>query len=293
MFPFSTFLLCLWCAGVVAQPNPPDPLDELIGSENAFARLARERGTRPAFLDALDSNSVLFNANQPVNGYQLWLGRPDGNEGLLAWFPAVAAVAASGELGYTIGPSYYKPHNDPEPVYFGYYFSVWRRDPAGRFKVLVDAGIPRPKPAGTDWMGEVQLHDGSPLAKRMTGTGGGTEATLRDAEARLHQVAKTRPKAAYRACLAPDAWVLRPHTPVRKGRETALRWLAQSEVQGCHFTSRGSGVAAGGDLAYTYGEVRATYRRAGGAKEQPGFYVRTWRHTGTGWQLTAELLNHQ
>jgi ketosteroid isomerase-like protein len=142
-------------------------------------------------------------------------------------------------------------------------------------------------------MGEVQLLDGAPLAQRLTGTGGGTEATLRDAEARLHRAATTQPEAAYRACLAPDAWVLRPHTTVRKGREAALRWLAQPEVLACHFTSRGSGVAAGGDLAYTYGEVRVTYRRAGGAKEQPGFYVRTWRHTGAGWQLAAEVLNHQ
>jgi hypothetical protein len=46
---------------------------ELIGSENAFARQVRKRGARPAFLDALNSNSVLFSGNQPVNGYQLWL----------------------------------------------------------------------------------------------------------------------------------------------------------------------------------------------------------------------------
>ncbi len=157
----------------------------------------------------------------------------------------------------------------------------------------MDAGIPRPKPAGADWMGEVQLRDGASLAKRLAGKGGGTETALRATEARLHHLAKTQPEAAYRACLAPDAWVLRQHTTVRKSREAARRWLVQSGVQACHCTSRGAGVAGSGDLAYTYGEVRATYRQGGGEKEQPGFYVRTWRYTGTEWQLVGELLNHQ
>ncbi len=48
-----------------------------------------------------------------------------------------------------------------------------------------------------------------------------------------------------------------------------------------------------GDLAYTYGEARVTYRRAGGAKERPGFYLHTWRYTGRDWQLVGELMDYQ
>lgn len=275
---------------MVAQPDRNSPLDALIGSENAFARQAREEGTRRACLAALDRNSVLFSGNQPVNGYQLWRDRPENDEGLLAWFPAVAAVAASGELGYTIGPSYFKPHKDPGPVYFGYYFSVWHRDPAasGCWWTPAFPAPNRPEPIG--W-GRCNCWTAPPWQSIWLGRRAGRKLPCGTRKNGF----TGWPKPKWKRPAGPAS----PPAPgccaktQRSGK--AAPPCNCSPNQRCKLATsrRGAGVARDGDLAYTYGEVRATYRQAGGATEQPGFYVRTWRYTGTGWQLTAELLNHQ
>ena len=289
-------LAALLCVGPrsAAQDAHRLYLDELIGRENAFAQQATDGSTRQAFLSALDSGSVLFSGNQPVNGYRQWEGRPENKEGLLYWFPAVAGVSAGGDLGFTSGPSTYsKQRGDAEPVYYGYYFSIWRREPGGAFKLLLDAGTTRPKPQGTDRMGEKKLEDGAPLVNRPASKASGTQAALLEAEKRLNQQASTDPGKAYETVLAPGVWLLREGMTVGKNKADALRMIGASNVQSYGFTTRGSGLAQTRDFAYTYGEALVTYQEAGGAKKRPGVYIRAWEATGKAWQLVGDLLSHQ
>jgi ketosteroid isomerase-like protein len=296
-FTIVSFLL-LWSVNRAAAQNQTtrrQQLDELVSSENAFAKQATDFNTRKAFLDAIDSSSVMFSGNQSVNGYQLWQGRKENPDDLLYWFPAVAGVSASGELGYTIGPSIFKQkRDDPGPVYYGYYFSIWKRDRSGKFKVLVDAGTSRPKPGGADIMVEKQLTDGGPVAGRAAGKATGTKANLLEAEKRLNELALTQPGKAYRAYLANEVWLLREGMPVGKNKADALRMVSGSKVQSYGFTSKGNGIARSNDLAYTYGEALVTYREAeGGEKKRPGYYVRAWQYSGKDWQIIGELVGHQ
>ena len=59
----------------------------------------------------------------------------------LRWEPARADIATSGDLGWTTGSWTFR--STPEsPVSRGRYVSIWRRQPDGSWKVVMDLGVP-------------------------------------------------------------------------------------------------------------------------------------------------------
>jgi ketosteroid isomerase-like protein len=69
----------------------------------------------------------------------------------VVWHPVYATLAASGDIGYTYG--YYRrtSRDDkglPAPPAEGKFLTIWRRDDAGRWRVVVDMGNAGPVPAG-------------------------------------------------------------------------------------------------------------------------------------------------
>jgi ketosteroid isomerase-like protein len=66
----------------------------------------------------------------------------------LSWEPTRAGVAASGDLGYTIG-RYRSRRLERGGLVVertGAYVTMWRRDDAGTWKVVLDSGVPDPEP---------------------------------------------------------------------------------------------------------------------------------------------------
>jgi ketosteroid isomerase-like protein len=53
------------------------------------------------------------------------------------WRPEVVSVAASNDLGFTFGPAWSRNASDP-PANSGRYFTIWRRQPDGQWKFVVD-----------------------------------------------------------------------------------------------------------------------------------------------------------
>lgn len=69
----------------------------------------------------------------------------------VVWHPTYAAVARSGDLGYTFG--YYRwtsrdSTGKPDAPADGRFVTIWRRDAAGAWKVAFDNGAPGPVPEG-------------------------------------------------------------------------------------------------------------------------------------------------
>src|SRR6185437_8484317 len=63
----------------------------------------------------------------------------------LDWKPAQAGVARSHDFGYTTGPYTVSNADNPGTRHEGAFFSVWRRNAAGRWQVILDAGIATPR----------------------------------------------------------------------------------------------------------------------------------------------------
>src|SRR6187549_2588019 len=108
--------------------------DDLVAAERAFAADASARNTRDAFLAAYDEDGIAF-APGPRNAQRVW-GNRSVNKTRLEWAPEVAEIAASGDLGYTSGPWRFTAEGDEKPTAFGHFFSIWRKDGDGKWKVL-------------------------------------------------------------------------------------------------------------------------------------------------------------
>jgi ketosteroid isomerase-like protein len=113
--------------------------DDLVAAEKAFAADSVARGAREAFLAALGDGGVVFEPG-PVSGKAMWQARPAAGA-KLEWAPEVAEVSSAGDLGYTSGPWRLTQVGADLPRTFGHYLSVWRKDAAGHWKLLVDHGV--------------------------------------------------------------------------------------------------------------------------------------------------------
>ena len=66
---------------------------------------------------------------------------------LLSWQPTSVEVSASSDLGYTIGRWQLGPRADGPAMLQGSYVTIWRKQPDGSWKVVLDAGNADPAPA--------------------------------------------------------------------------------------------------------------------------------------------------
>jgi ketosteroid isomerase-like protein len=63
---------------------------------------------------------------------------------VLRWTPTRAVGAAAGGLAFTIGDATTELRADAQVLGKSHYFTVWRREPDGRWRWILDLGSPRP-----------------------------------------------------------------------------------------------------------------------------------------------------
>jgi ketosteroid isomerase-like protein len=114
-------------------------LNDLLDTEYAFGRRARD-SIRTAFLEYLAEDSwVLHPAPTPARAlYEA--ARENGDS--LEWYPSVAELAGSFDLGFTTGPFIYTAADGRQT--HGHFMTIWKRDSACRWRVQFDGGISHP-----------------------------------------------------------------------------------------------------------------------------------------------------
>jgi ketosteroid isomerase-like protein len=248
----------------LSMPAIADDYSDMVNAEKAFAADASARNTRDAFLAALADDGIVF-APGPTHGKHSWESRPI-NDNRLEWTPAVAEIAASGDLGFTSGPWRFTAKGADKPVAFGHFFTIWKKQPDGKWKVLVDHGVSHVMAPFPD---KVVRRGGIGVGKAPTWPVGMAE--LRSAD--LAPVGALNPR-----MVSADFFRL------REGQ------LPDGRAEGDAFASTaarvdtGQVISAAGDLAATWG----------GGVGGPS-WIRVWRRPsaedapGKGWQLAAEL----
>lgn len=261
----ASFLKALALASfALAVPAAADDFEDMVSAERAFAADAIARSTREAFVAALADDGLVF-APGPTNGKRVWEARPvDKNR--LEWAPAVAEIAASGDLGYTSGPWRFTAEGADQPASTGQYFTVWKKQADGKWRVLIDLGV-----------GGVAAAFPEKVLRR-GGLGVGPAPTWKVGVAELRQ-----------ADLAP-AGALTPRMVsadflrLRDGQAPDGRAEGQAFASTAGRMDTGLAVSAAGDLAATWGGG------AGGPS-----WLRIWRRPsaedapGLGWQLAVDL----
>ncbi len=124
------------------EPTIESTKADIIVADKGFSKLSEEKGTQAAFLEYIDSNGVLLRPNSlPLIGADAmdFISQSKDTSYIMTWEPRGAAIARSGELGYTYG-TYLIKFKNKDSVVKGTYISVWRKQYDGKWKFVVDAG---------------------------------------------------------------------------------------------------------------------------------------------------------
>lgn len=133
------------------QTDRQDLRNEIMQVDRAFNHMAQTESVAAAFERYSADSVILFrNAITPIVGkgdlIVSFMNFPP--EASLVWEPYLADVAASGDLGYTLG-SYVLTAVDSggaEKSAEGNYVTIWKRQPDGEWKFVFDAGNEGPRP---------------------------------------------------------------------------------------------------------------------------------------------------
>jgi ketosteroid isomerase-like protein len=278
-------LVTLSLAAPAAQSPLPPALEEMIGTERAFAARAKEVGVRDSFLEYFADDAVLLSAEKP-EAYRPRLERmPSAGPAAVAldWEPRYGDVAASGELGYLTGPATRTVHDAAgDHVSYLCYFSVWKRQPDGRFRVFIDQGISLPAPASFPAgftrppRPTSQPHDSSAMDGVQMAEHDLARAAVRQPLARAYASAMDPSGVIYRDGIQP-MW-----------RAEALRWLEQAGFRSFELASPTVHAARSGDLAVSYGAYRSVRN---GNETESGHFVHVWTRSAEGrWRLAVDVL---
>jgi ketosteroid isomerase-like protein len=146
VFPRRLALLALGGLGVARAEPAAEPVAEAAASlreqELAFARSMAERDFR-AFAAPIADEAVFLNGGQPLRGKAAILGHWrrffDAPAAPFSWAPELVEVLADGRLGMTEGPV-----RAPDGRVIARFYSVWRREPGGPWRLVFDNGYSLP-----------------------------------------------------------------------------------------------------------------------------------------------------
>jgi hypothetical protein len=122
-----------------------EALKGLLETEYAFSEQAHI-SIRAAFLQYLAADSLVLQP-APTPGRAFYAAQTDDSNGL-EWYPAMADLAGSTDLGFTSGPWVYRGASGAQS--HGHFLTIWKRDPACQWRVQFDGGVSHGAPAAPE-----------------------------------------------------------------------------------------------------------------------------------------------
>jgi ketosteroid isomerase-like protein len=276
--------LALATAALGAETSGENALRSLVDAEKNFAQMSVEKSIRDAFLANLANEGIVFDPG-PVNGKQLYLKR-SASDAQLTWQPIFADVARAGDMGYTTGPWEYKKNKgDEKPSAYGQFVSVWKKQPDGKWKVVLDGGIDHPAPVNKQPPVEIVPNE---LASKVEIDLKTARRAFAAAEKEFDAASDADAGAALIDAAAPNIRVFRNGRFPAVGRDAAQLMIGYDHGK-LKVKGAGGGISRSGDLAYSYGEY--TNERLDGIEH--GYFVTVWRMSvGGDWKLAVDVRKH-
>ncbi len=132
-------LVLLIVAGLSAQPNA-GPTEQVRRAETAFAKTMVDRD-HAAFISFLAEEAIFIGTKRVLRGAKEvaagWKSFYDGPQAPFSWEPDQIQVLDSGTLALSSGPV-----RDASGKRIGTFNSIWRREPDGKWKIVIDHGCP-------------------------------------------------------------------------------------------------------------------------------------------------------
>ena len=189
-------------------------------------------------------------------------------------------IAASGELGYNTGPYEFREKPDTKPVGYGEFFSFWKKQADGKWKVVLDQGCEHSMSNN-----EVKLEA---IVSQYKGGDSKNDdlSTLMQLDRKFSHLSKEQGiQKAFIQFLAQKTRVMRSQLLPESNRDKAVALVAQ-EKGTLTWEPSGGDIAKSGDLGYTFG---LSQRDVDGRVEK-GNYVRAWRKENGDWKVAVDVM---
>ena len=272
-------LAILLLSGVVSAQTPRQAV---LAAESSLVEQVIKNGTKTAFLANASPTAVVAENGKLVEAQGSWNLRPAKPNTRLAWYPLLADVAQTGDLGYTTGPWTLLQNERAQAA--GEYVTLWRKQPDGQWKYAVNMsieriGVPPAAPANVPAPRQALAAATPSMAPT---------SVLLDLDAKFAAAELLKPGATYQQYLSNEARLYRPGLSMMQGLAAVANM--KNLDKGYVFAPTTGYLSAGGDLGYVVGN----YRHPGDAKhpQESGSYLRIWRREAeAGWRLALEMFN--
>lgn len=126
------------------------PVEEMIAADKAFAKMADQESVPAAFGEYAAADVRMFPEGEHsyqgrdamVRRFADWPA-----DATMEWEPLGGMAASSGDFGFTWGTYVFISQGEDGPVVeHGKYVSIWRKEPDGEWKFVVDIGNASPAP---------------------------------------------------------------------------------------------------------------------------------------------------
>ena len=292
MLKIHKFFMLALVIGVIpafGQSQPISPtLKSLFDAERAFAKRCGEVGIRASFTEFFADDGIALRPH-PVKYKEAVKDRPAPPNPLafeLLWEPIFGEVSAASDLGYDTGPSVFtdKTAEKPAPSY-GFFFSVWKKQADGSWKVALDLGTDTKVP----YTGSREPQTLPPDKTKSIATPINVEverSKLMEVDRAFIQVAQAEGVVkAFAKYLTPTARLHRNGELPISGHDAATKFLRRTAFTQTWAPSFVD-VAQSGDLGYTYG----SYELKEKSKLEKGYYVRVWkRGANEQWKVALDV----
>jgi ketosteroid isomerase-like protein len=292
IFAVLSTLLALALAVLPQESKQSPALQSLVAAERAFARTSVEKGIRDSFIEFFADDGINFQPH-PTRTKEAFLNRPAPPARppvTLNWEPVWADVSAAGDLGYTTGPYTLTDHSpEQRPTRHGYYFSIWKKQRDGNWKVALDLGTQNPAPQSPqpafDSPQPVRLK--KPDARISQDEG---HAALVDLERKFQQDARAHGfQKAFAAYLTSESRLHRQQMLPLTGKDAILSFLSQRPAS-LRWETIKTDIAQSGDLGYAYGSYELRDNPESAKAIEKGYYVRVWKRRANGkWTVALDL----
>jgi ketosteroid isomerase-like protein len=276
MKTLAAALVFLFCVNSFAQTK--NDLQKLVETEIAFAKTAELKGTKAAFLEFLADDAIVFQPAE-TNGKLFWQ-EIAASPAVLVWKPSVADVSSDGNLGYTTGGWESRPGGrNSKSTAFGQYATIWRKEPDGKFKAVLDIGVSFDKSVlKSNWS-----------AVRDAGAGEKSPKSQVDLGMLTDIYSKKLLSSGYFNHLADDAIVLREKRQPFYGKKQAFVELERLDKDFppdgfLNLTAKTS--KNYGNLMYSWGVYQLTLKDSSIAKWN---FVQVWKFRENRWQIILDV----
>jgi ketosteroid isomerase-like protein len=270
-------LLLLLSGTALSAQTSPQAIQWMAATERAFAAAAGEIGERNGFLTFFADDAIALRPGATGAGATVVLAKESlASQKMqtlpildrLMWAPFTGQVSSDGSMGWLTGAYAVVNQLNLGAAVTGAYFSIWKHQPDGTWKVWFDEGISLPQ----------MWRDATPFRAAPepdAGPDGRVSETVLEAEQAVRSGGSM-----WRDRLSASVRLHRDGVMPLVDRDRALAWAAGA-WKTVRYTVVKTDVAASDDLGVVLGGYDATTTTTGAPEH--GTFVRVWKRGPAGW----------